>query len=287
LEGFDLATLEAASVEDIQRLLELFPASSLKQDWDYLKGRKEELCAAIAKEGDHKKIRSFVISNFARCKQHSYIFGPRDDDQPGPEMNFPDADGLGQDSEGRLVYLGIAKYTVLLNDPFSKEELELLWPMRIEYRDKATIVSFVVLERDVTFLFDRQTINVRRHDEEKDVILGVESLGYEAIDLNKGIKALWAGDSMDAFKTRFKKARSTTTESMDKERGIKETEPQLYEQMRKLPMFETMFRIDNGEKHSVRVFQINPTGGVIRMTRYTEGAGDSDELINEILAKNF
>jgi hypothetical protein len=92
---------------------------------------------------------------------------------------------------------------------------------------------------------------------------------------------------MDAFRAKFKKPRSTTTEAMDRERGIKATEPDLYAQMLRLPMYDTMFRVNQDGGSPVEVFQVNPTEGSVRMTRYTNGDGDSDEIIQQILAKNF
>jgi len=286
-EEFALATLEDASPENIKRLLELFPVSVLKRNWSHLKGNKPELCGAIAGEADHGKIGSFIVTNFARCKQHAYVFEARGEDGPNPADALPEIDCLGIVRGQTEVYLGTAKYTVLLRDPFAQEELELLWPMRIDYQDAATVVSFVVLERDVGTFFEREVINVRRHVDEKDVVLGVSSLGYKSIDLNKGVKALWAEDFFDAFRSKFKKARSTTTEAMDQERGIKVTVPQLYEQMQRLPIFETMFRVNPDVECAVEVFQANPTDGSIKMTRYTERGGDSDEIIHKILEKNF
>ena len=144
-----MATLQTSSNDDIQRLLELFPLAALKVTWDHFRGIKEEICRQAAREADYRKIRSFVIANFSHCKQHSYIFNPRADDDPPPDLTFPDADILGPQNRQSTVYLAKAKYTVLLKDPFSQEEVELLWPMRIEYQDKATLVSFIVLERNV------------------------------------------------------------------------------------------------------------------------------------------
>jgi hypothetical protein len=250
-----LATLETASIDDIQRLLELFPLAALKVVWDHFRGTKEEICRQAAREADYRKICAFVIANFSHCKQHSYIFNPRAEDDPPPDLAFPDADILGQRNRQSTVYLAKAKYTVLLKDPFSQEEVELLWPMRIEYREPATLISFIVLERNVKYFFEREAINVRRHLDEADVIGEVLTLGYAPLDLNRGVKALWREDYMDAFRAKFKKPRSTTTEAMDRERGIKATEPDLYAQMLRLPMYDTMFRV-------------NPNGGnAVSMSR--------------------
>jgi len=281
-----LPKLRDASQEDIERLLELFPVSLLKRSWDHLRKTKESLCEDIAHEADLRKIARFVTANFARCKQHSYIVQPRDNDGPDPKVAFPDVHLLGTDGSGREVYLAAAKYTVLLREPFEQVEVELLWPVRFEYRNDALIISFIVFERAVNTLFEREVINVRRHIDEKEIMLGISSLGYKELDLNKGIKTLWREDFMDAYRAKFKKARSTTTEAMDSERGIKATEPELYREMLRLPIFETMFRINSRAASSVEVFQANPTYGFIRMTRYTEGDGDSDEVIQAILEKN-
>jgi hypothetical protein len=283
-----LARIEAASTGDIKRTLELFPVSALKSGWDYLKGNKDELCQLIAAEADYDKISKFVMANFGRCKQHAYIFQPRTADHPAPESALPEVDPLGALKEGGLFYLGVATFTVLLRDPdFRQEDVRLLWPMRIQYRNDAMIVSFIVLERDVRALFEGEVLNVRRHIEERAVVEGISALGYQSLDLNKGVKELWAADYMDAFRSKFKKARSTTTENMDRERGIKATDPQLYESMQRLPLYETMFRVAPSNGSAVDIFQVNPSDGAIRMTRYTEQEEDSDEVIRRILEANL
>ena len=281
-----MAKLKNASADEIQHLLELFPLSVLKQNWDNRGRNKEEICAAIAKEVDYRKIATFVTRNFARCKQHSYVLLASGGDSAEPEASFPYADPLGT-VDGKSVYLGVAKYTVLLRDPFEQAEVNLLWPMRVEQGNNATIVSFIVMEKDVPRLFDREVINSRRHVDEKLITQAIRATGYDSVDLNKGVKTLWSRDYMDAFKVKFKKPRPTTTESMDRERGIKATEPELYKEMQRLPIYESMFRVSPKSESSVDVFQVNPTEGSIRMTRYTEGQGDSDEIVEAILSKNF
>ena len=53
-----------------------------------------------------------------------------------------------------------------------------------------------------------------------------------------------------------------------------------------LPIHKTMFRVEAVLENTVKVFQADPTSGVIRMTRYTEEEGDSDELVYAVLAEN-
>lgn len=282
-----MANLHEATTEDVQRLLELFPISALKGEWDS-RGTKEELCRAIATTADRARIAGFLMKNFGRCKQHAYIFQPRTEDHPDPEVALPDVHPLGSLGDSDLFYLGLASFTVLLRDPdFRQETVGLLWPMRIQYKESSMVVSFIVLERDVRALFDGEVLNVRRHVEEKTVADSITSLGFQTLDLNKGVKSLWASDYMDAFRSKFKKARSTTTEAMDKDRGIKATDNELYELMQGRPMFETMFRVSASSDSAVEVFQINPTDGVVRMTRYTNREGDSDEVLERLLKANI
>jgi hypothetical protein len=281
-----MALLDDSSEEDITRLLELFPSATLKNEWAQFRGSKPEVCQAIAKQGDLDKIARFVANNFGRCKQHVRLF------QAAPkgvaiEDCFPDSDLLLREKNKREVYLGKVRWKVLLGEPFQEEYIELLWPMRIDRRSDATLVSFVVVERDVqTFYDDRTIITQRRIVEETHVTEALLVKGLGQLDVNKGIKQLWKKDRIDAFRSTFKKARSTTTESMDRQLGIKRTNPDLYKEMILLPIHKTMFRVEAALENSIKVFQADPTDGVIRMTRYTEDEGDSDELVYAILAEN-
>jgi hypothetical protein len=281
-----VARLRASSKEDVQLLLELFPLSALKSNWTHFKGNKQDICEKVAEAGDSARVASFVAANFARCKQHIYAFQPADDAPNDFRRVLPNVDVLADSENGGTVFLGVSKYTVLLRDPFSMEEIELLWPMRFQQTDRATILSFVILERDVRPLFDREVVNVRRHLDEKDIILQINAAGHMPLDLNKGVKRLWREDYMDAFRSKFKKARSTTTEAMDREQGIKATNRDLYDEMMVLPMFETLFRTNGNGDRALDVFQINPSAGSLRMMRYSDGASGSDELVQRILQKN-
>ena len=282
-----LATLKNATRDDLSRLLDLFPLSTLKEEWTHLKGTKEEICLQIASQPDEARIVKFIMANFTRCRLHTYIFHPRTEDHKDLEAALKDVDSIGPAGGGDRFFLGEAKFTVLVRNPdFKQVEVSLLWPMRVQYLKGATLINFIVLERDVKTLFDGEVLNVRRQIEEKSIVEAIRFNQYAPLDLNKGVKALWAQDLMDAFKTKFKKTRSTTTESMDKEKGIKATDPELYKDMQLRPMFETMFRVAPKAGSAVEVFQVNPTDGIIKMTRYTERPGDSNELVGKILQAN-
>ena len=143
-----------------------------------------------------------------------------------------------------------------------------------------------MVERDPRPFANRAVITAVRHVDEKQTVRALNELGFHPIDLNKGVKALWANDLMDAFRVRFKKPFSTATEVMDEERGIKQNNPQLYDEVQKLPLFDTLFRVRPTHDTSVSNFHVNPTIGRVAFSSYTDDAGDTDELVAEILTSN-
>lgn len=279
-----MATLEAADLDEVRRLLELFPASLLKEQFG-ASGDKEQICRAAAERGDHAQIAEFVATNLGRCKQHTYVVSNSELDI-SVDIAFESADALAQDGEGRSLFLGRVSYTVYVRDPFEAVPVNFLWPIRVEQRRDFKVLSFVVLERDPSPFANRPVITAVRHVDEKQTVRALNELGFFPRDLNRGVKALWAEDYMDAFRTRFKKPFSTTTEIMDEERGIKQNNPQLYEEVQRLHMFDTLFRVHPSKETSVKHFNVNPTTGKIAFTSYSDDAGDTDEVVRAILERN-
>jgi Uma2 family endonuclease len=56
--------LQNASVEQLRRLLEFFPSSTLKTEWPGLKGQKKgTVCEMIATMKDTDRIKTFLMQN--------------------------------------------------------------------------------------------------------------------------------------------------------------------------------------------------------------------------------
>lgn len=278
-----MATLETASQEELRRMLELFPATVLREQFGA--GDKTDICDAAATRRDNGQLATFLGRNFGRCKQHVFVLGDSTLDVP-ISIAFEDADLVAMDPEARSIFLAKVSYTVYVKDPFEAVSVNFLWPIRVEKRKGFQVVSFIVLERDPRPFANRSVITAVRHVDEKQTVRALNDLGFLPVDLNKGVKALWAQDLMDAFRVRFKKPFSTATEVMDEELGIKQTNPQLYEEVQRLPLFDTLFRVRPSRDSSVRSFNVNPTTGKIAFTSYTDDAGDTDELVTAILAAN-
>ena len=190
------------------------------------------------------------------------------------------------DAGDHALYVVRTSYKVFLLDPTEEEELEFLWPIRIELTSDYLIVRFVVLEKNPSSYFSRQTIVRGRSVDEEAILADVQSCGkLSNADLNKGIKALWAADHFDATRTKYKKPGSVAWEAMDEERGIKEYNPRLYDQLQTKPLYSTTFK-GAVEGTGIKSFVVDPSNGLIGFTRYSKEGGDSDELIRQILKNN-
>lgn len=276
--------LQQASVEDRKRLLELFPVAYLREAFGSTKTKKEEICYAEATRSDAPQIQrvaKFVNDHVGCCKQHVYVFSHDGSAKlpvgvEGGEMVLS-ADG----SHG--LYLSRVEYTVVLRDPLDEDTLEFLWPMRIELTEQYLVVRFIVLEKNVSSYFDRSAYVAGKSLKEETVLAGIVGKLAPA-DLNKGIKKLWADGYIESTRTRFKKQYSTSSETMDEERGIKEHYPELYAIMQESPLYTTLFEVSDGE-NSVGTFSADPSHGIIGFTSYSK-TGDTDAIIGKIISNN-
>jgi hypothetical protein len=280
-----MSLLENAPVQDLKRLLGAFPLTTLKDTWGHVKGTKEEICFAAAQERDVEKIGNFVLKNFGRCKLHVYVFEPHQDGTTISEA-IDAAEKVLVDGNGRSLLLMEAVYSVFLKDPPEEQTVGFLWPIRVENVGRYSVLSFVVLERNPCSYFERDCYQLSKSVDERGITQAIERLGFMRADLHLGVKTLWDEDFMDSFRTKFKKPKSLATEHMDEELGIKKNNPVLYEELKSSVMFVTNFQIEPEAGSCVEDFAIDPSAGFISFTRYTEGAGDADEVVGKLLEKN-
>lgn len=232
--------LEACSIDDRKRLLELFPASILRQNFQ-AKGTKEEICYAAAADISPLQIQrivGFVDDHLGCCKQHVYVYS--DDASGGPSDEVIDGERV-LIAPSHALYLSRVKYTVVLRDPLEETTLDFLWPIRVDVRLGYRIVRFVVLEKNVSSYFERPAYVAGKSLLEKTLLPSLAGTLSPA-DLNRGIKKLWSDGYIESTRSNFKKPFSTSSETMDEERGIKEHYPDLYAIMQESPLYTTLFR---------------------------------------------
>ncbi|MBB5063945.1 hypothetical protein [Granulicella mallensis] len=277
--------LKESSAELRRRLLELFPAVNLRAFFKK-SGLKEGLASAIAKSADPVNlahIAQFVDTTMTFCKQHVYVF-EHDGDLVLPE-DFSGAERVASAPDHAL-YIAKRHYEVVKLDPPQNSSMDFLWPIRLELTKKYLLVRFVVLEKDLSAYFDRQ-IMVRSKAPSEEAMTGslLSDGNIYAADLNKGIKALWAKDLIDATRLRFDMPDSADSKSMNGAKQLKKTNPGVYADVRLRPLRMCTF-VGHGPHTAVGNFSVSPTEGFIGFTRYSKDGSSGDELIRQILASN-
>jgi hypothetical protein len=283
-----MAILQAASVQDRKRLLELFPLAVFREVRHDLKGTKDEVCYSVAEQSTPDQIVAFIRAHIGRCKQHVYIFNRNPNERAqlpeavsGGEKAFSDQEGTGE-----AIYIIRTSYSVVLKDPLEETELEFLWPIKVQIKPNHLIVRFVALEKDVSSYFERQCYVVRRSIQEKTVLQDLGLTNAERTDIHKGIKALWDAGFMDSPRTKFKKPKSMASEAMDEELGIKEHNPELYETLLDSVLLQTLFVTKKELECGVSAFSADCANGLLAFPRYSDAERNTDFVIDEILRHN-
>jgi hypothetical protein len=288
-----MAVLSAASPNDLQNLLELFPVKNLKAHWPHVKGSKEEICSVVAHGQKPTDIVAFVNQYFSCCKQHVHIFSHDAAVKKAPVAGAGGGEGvLAQvgKNEGSALYLYWSEFTAVLTEPFEKVTLKFLWPVRFDFTKDTAILRFIVLEKNISAHFNgREYIGAHKVTDEA-VVLNSLLAGLECpvsqTDVHKGLKKLWHDGLIDCTRVRYKKPNSTATEVMDEERGIKERNPGLYESLMRSPLISAQFAIKSKKFSTASVFFAEPSKGRLAFPRYTEDEGDTDNVVREILRLN-
>jgi hypothetical protein len=164
--------------------------------------------------------------------------------------------------------------------------IDFLWPIRVELSTDGpyNVVRFVVLEKTVSAYFDRPCYVPSRSVEKKTVIKEIEGWGSPRADLHRGIKELWKNEFMDSPSAKQKKTLSMAHEVMDEERGIREHNPELFEQLQENPLLSVLFVLSD-QTCGTDMFWAKPSEGYLAFPRYSEKGG-TDVVISEILRNN-
>jgi len=281
--------LNSATAQQVGRLLELFPIANIRDRWPGLKGSKDALCLSIAQTGDIEGISTFVNETLTCCKQHVYVLSHEKTLKALPNSVVAGEKVLGT-AAAHALYLIRAVYKVYLSDPLEEVSLEFLWPLRLELLPEHLVARFVVLEKGLGSYFNRPYHLGSRSVEEDAVLKGLNKDGkLIPCDLHKGIKKLWAIDFMDCFKARYRKPMSVASEDMDGEKGIKKNYPELYAVLRKSTLLSALFEIEDPKsdsKSTVSVLSAEPLVGFLGFPRYTDKKGDTDAVLDKVLANN-
>lgn len=280
--------------EVLARLLQLFPAKKIKDRWQ-LKGKKEEVAYEIAKNGADD-VKEFAKDNAGLTRQIIYV--RKHAKSPLSKIPSPvlSAELVSEEADANRVehfYLTDLVYNVVLQDPLEKMDLKFKWPVRVVFEKGYFRVHITMMEKNIASYFplDRLPLVGKKNLSEMDIMaeickgMGVDPLN-SGVDLNKGIKTLWANDLFDSLTARWKEPKDTTTKAMDKDCLLKRDNYAAYKEIIKAPLLKTAFKFLKESDQFPTHFAADPTFGEISIPTFSEDVSIAENVIREILKYN-
>lgn len=294
----DKKLLPSSSVDEIIKLLDLFPVSSVRATWSEKAGHKDELLKSVAKKAAHQEIIAFIKENIGFCKQHIYVYSH--DDVFGAQMFLDLTDCIKaaewrEDGWQKALFTVRYSYKVALRNPFEEVQVPFIWPFLVERNKSNFIARLVIMEKSITSYLDgKEYYKAERDLDDEGIVRAIvkspqQEAGQESpkvVDITKGIKHLWENDVIDARIVNFKKAKSASREVMDKNFLLKRDNPAEYQKAIKAPLFRTLFQAFKSDKILEFDFTAEPEKGFIGLSKFVEQKGDVDYVVREVLRHN-
>lgn len=277
----------------LYRLLEAYPVAVVKHYFDTDAPRQDKLIELIIKTFSKEQIEIFAFEYFGFLHQHVYILDsnvPVLDDSLSLLNGFKSVTDLDGVKYYNFIYqIKYNYFSPILN---GREELVFNCPFRITLYKNKLILMINTLERNIKNYFTTPIYSLGKNIDESDIIDDIKNglptgTTVAPVDLNKGIKKLWEDGFIDAIYSKYKRAKSTSTEVMDEENLLKITYPDRYKEIVKAPIDRTVFLVvDKGAKDVVSRFRIEPRIGKTTITRFPDGLSDLNNLIQKIIDNN-
>jgi len=281
-----------------RRLLKLYPVDIVKQSFGK-KGYQKELIRDVVSSKSTNDILDFAHDSLDYTKQHIYIFSF---DKPFKEKGLDRKKiPISLHSEESIIdgvkfnCFSKVEYDVINIEEksYTEEKLYFLQPISITANEKHLIVQFTKLEKDIGSFFTKSikafTKSQKNHETEiipqlKDYFNAHCKL--TVCDLNKGIKAIWDADIVDAKQPSWKDDYSTDTKTMDEDYTFKSKYPVQYKAMLRAPLYKTVFKYIKPDNAFVTRFTIDPLKGFISTSVQSKTNKQISNVITSILSNN-
>lgn len=293
----------------IARLLGAFRKGALALAWpDFKKGKKGDVCKAIAKHKNYAQMTAFFGEQFGGCRQHVQVLNRAPD---GADVELPDEIPNGVEIiKGLDFSLYVSELTIrgVMTSPVEETSLRLLRLVKIEVLDDFVVIRCVILEKALQAHFPRKFTPTDRGLAEHKLIEQIASdLGLQAADINKGIKHLWASGEIDTPDAICRESDGTAEYHQDAGVYIRKHKPTRYDDMMQRPLHSCRFDFmapseppssvesdDDQEgddpadtpEARVRSFGTDPTKGRINFFRSSKDPADTGRVIQKILESN-
>lgn len=279
-----------------KRLLKLYPVKVVKDEFGMDGQLQSDIIEEIVKTSLPATIQNFALNNFNRTKQHIYLFAlnKRFNKSTFDKNNFPTkiVKEVKDDNGYHFYCIPHVTFKTTVNNPFEELDLKFIQPLLVSINEKLLIIRATIMEKNIGHYFtsDRKVIDIVKSTttDYTDVIVKHLSSEYviSTYDINKGIKHLWEKDKIDSRYAKWKKDKSTTTETMDEDYTLKKHYHAIYLDLIKSPLNKMVFKYLLGDGVFCDHFSADPSSGQISIPLYPGNANQITNVINEILANN-
>lgn len=282
-----------------KRLLRLYPVAALKSHFQPTNKLHADIIDELAARSE-AEINQFAFANFDLTRQHISVYSHAKSLTSISNIDFLDQAFLisRHALPGKFVcsYLYKHVYDVFGTKPngdFEKLTIHFKQPIQLIFEPGTLKICFTILERNPSmYLPGYEVFKYKKKVEDIELLtamhfafLAAANQSLTPINVNKGVKALWENDTIDARSVRFKGSHSTVSEVMDEEFTFKKKYPQKYDEVINSPLRKHVFRfLVDTEKYGD--FECDPSEGVFSFNKYPKEATTVNDVVSKILAGN-
>lgn len=282
-----------SNIEITNRLIQAFSVNDLKEIFN-IDGSiriQKDVIYNVLKGNDDATIKKQLFKNFNLLKQYVYFY---DIQGKVPAELFKDHQFL-YDTETKsrshkiFYFLFKEDHTFLNLDIKKIQTITFYRPVKVVIKGTLAIVSINILERDMSAIVKAKTAAVNRKLNDNEILESLltydKEIHFLKKDLNKGIKYLWENNTIDAYKVKFKKSKSTSSEIMDEDNLIKKQMPELYEEIMKSPLDTTVFKYLLNDEY-LKHFTANPRDGILSFNTFPTSKEGIETIVKLIVQNN-
>lgn len=273
--------LQAFSVNDLREIFSIDSSIRMQKDVIY----------NILKGHDEKNVIKLLFSNYNLLKQHIYFYDIQGTVPNELYSGHPFLNEIITKSKNHKIYYFIFKenFGIYNIDVNQIQNITFSRPVKVEIKGTKAIISINILERDISSIIKAKAVNVNRKSNDNDILNSLitsdTSIFFLKEDLNKGIKYLWKNDFIDAYKVKYKKSKSTSSETMDEDNLIKKQMPEIYNEIMKSPLDITVFKYLKSDDF-VKHFTANPRDGILSFNTFPTSKDGIEAIIKLIVQNN-
>ncbi|WP_143144250.1 hypothetical protein [Flaviramulus basaltis] len=273
-------------------MLKAYPVKALKDDFNLSGLKQDDLINDVLSSETNDSILSFGFRNFGYLHQNLYVFDysgtvPRVINIAGSTI----IDDITTHNIREINLTFDIEYSLFNPQSASQEVLIFRCPVKVIINNKHVIIRINILERNANSYYSHKVFTIGKDIEDRNIISRIHTafglvVNLYPLDITKGIKFLWEDNFIDAAYVKFKKSRSTTTESMDEEHTLKDNYPDVYNEITTTPLDKNVFRVKRDVDDYINTFAVEPRKGKLAFKRFPFKVDSLEKLLDLIISNN-